>query len=88
MPNNAIKVFMANGLRARQTTCPCGVPSCVVTVTKPNSGAILFFNASAPAYSLRVALFWWIPGMILVAGYTTYIYRKFGGKVQLEAEGY
>jgi cytochrome d ubiquinol oxidase subunit II len=28
-------------------------------------------NASGPAYSMRVALFWWIPGMVLVTGYTT-----------------
>lgn len=45
-------------------------------------------NASAPADGLRAALFWWLPGMALVLGYTTFIYRRMAGKVVLEDEGY
>ena len=45
-------------------------------------------NASAPAEGLRTALFWWLPGMALVLGYTTFIYRRMAGKVVLEDEGY
>ncbi|MFO7768480.1 MAG: cytochrome d ubiquinol oxidase subunit II [bacterium] len=45
-------------------------------------------NASAPVYGLKVALAWWIPGMILATGYTVFMYRKFAGKVSAEGEGY
>ena len=38
-------------------------------------------NASAPYYGLGIGLRWWIPGMILAAGYFFYVYRHFAGKV-------
>lgn len=50
--------------------------------------SLTVFNASGPEYALKVALFWWIPGMILVAVYTTYVYRHLGGKVELDSEAY
>ena len=37
---------------------------------------------------LRVALAWWIPGMLLVLMYSVFIYRHFSGKVRLEEDGY
>ena len=49
--------------------------------------ALTVGNAQAPAYGLRVALVWWIIGMILVAAYFTYSYRQFAGKVR-SGEGY
>ncbi len=61
----------------------------VVLPAAGDPGASLtIFNASGPAYSLRVALFWWVPGMILVTIYTSFIYRKMAGKVRLDEEGY
>lgn len=39
-------------------------------------------NARAPAYGLRIALGWWIVGMILVAAYFIYSYRQFAGKIR------
>jgi cytochrome bd ubiquinol oxidase subunit II len=45
-------------------------------------------NAAAAEYGLKVGLAWFIPGMILVAGYFVYVYRNFAGKVRLEEEGY
>jgi len=54
----------------------------------------------APAYGTRrrraalatmaVGMAWWIISMILALGYFVFIYRKFRGKVKLEAadEGY
>ncbi len=54
-----------------------------------NPGASLtIFNASGPPYALRVALFWWVPGMVLVGFYTAFIYRQMAGKVKLDEEGY
>jgi cytochrome bd-type quinol oxidase subunit 2 len=32
-------------------------------------------------YGLWVALFWWLPGMVLVTAYFIYTYRSFAGKV-------
>lgn len=36
-------------------------------------------ETAAPAYGLKVGLFWWIPGMALVALYFTIAYRRFAG---------
>lgn len=45
-------------------------------------------NAAADEYGLGIGLAWWIPGMILAAGYALYIYRHFAGKVPSEEQGY
>jgi cytochrome bd ubiquinol oxidase subunit II len=45
-------------------------------------------NTAAAPWSLKIALWWWIPGMLLVAGYSVFIYRHFAGKVRLEEEVY
>jgi len=46
------------------------------------------YNAAAGPYALRVALWWWIPGMILVATYTGWVYRRMAGKAKPEEEAY
>jgi cytochrome bd-type quinol oxidase subunit 2 len=38
-------------------------------------------NAAAPDLGLKVALWWWLPGMALATAYTTFIYRRFAGRV-------
>ncbi len=47
-------------------------------------------NAAASPYGLRVGLWWWSIGISLVAAYTVYVYRSFGGKVSMgrDEEGY
>ncbi|MFQ5876219.1 MAG: cytochrome d ubiquinol oxidase subunit II [Acidobacteriota bacterium] len=45
-------------------------------------------GAAAGAYGLRAGLLWWIPGVVLAAGYFALAYRRFAGKVSLEEEGY
>jgi cytochrome d ubiquinol oxidase subunit II len=57
--------------------------------TNPNY-SLSVDNAKAGDYGLRVGLAWWALGMLLVAGYTFYVYRSFAGKVKLEegGEGY
>lgn len=45
-------------------------------------------NTAAPAYGLKVGLFWWVPGMILAVIYFRNTYRTFAGKVRLDDEGY
>jgi cytochrome d ubiquinol oxidase subunit II len=55
--------------------------------TDPAMGLTVYTTATA-RYGLMVGLAWWIPGMILVAGYFIFAYRHFAGKVQTETEGY
>ncbi len=42
---------------------------------------LTIYNAATADYGLKVALGWWIPGMLLVAVYSIVVYRKFAGKV-------
>ena len=42
---------------------------------------LTIYSAATADYGLKVALAWWIPGMLLVGVYTTFVYRKFAGKV-------
>jgi cytochrome d ubiquinol oxidase subunit II len=46
------------------------------------------WNAAAPEHGLRVGLFWWIPGMALVAAYFVFSYRHFAGKVTMDEGGH
>jgi cytochrome d ubiquinol oxidase subunit II len=43
-------------------------------------------GAKAGAYGLKVGVIWWIVGMILAAGYFTFVYRSFAGKVEGEGD--
>jgi cytochrome bd ubiquinol oxidase subunit II len=43
-------------------------------------------TAKAGDYGLKIGLVWWILGMILAAGYSTYVYRSFVGKVMIEKD--
>jgi len=38
-------------------------------------------SAKAGAYGLKIGLVWWTIGIILAAGYFTFVYRSFAGKV-------
>jgi cytochrome d ubiquinol oxidase subunit II len=50
--------------------------------------SLTIYNASAAPYGLSVGLKWFIPGIVLAAGYFFYVYREFAGKVRPESEGY
>jgi cytochrome d ubiquinol oxidase subunit II len=41
-------------------------------------------NASAAMYGLRIGIYWFVPALMLVAGYSAFVYRHFRGKVQAE----
>jgi cytochrome bd ubiquinol oxidase subunit II len=45
-------------------------------------------NTHAAEYGLKIGLIWWALGAILAAGYFTFLFRMFRGKVRLEGEGY
>lgn len=70
------------------TSAVYGVYPYVLPSNVDPARALTVENAAAPAYGLKVGLAWWIPGMLLVAVYFLYTYRKFAGKVTVEGEGY
>ena len=39
-------------------------------------------------YGLKVGLAWWVLGMILAAGYFTFVYRSFAGKVAVDKDSH
>ena len=45
-------------------------------------------NAAAASYGLQAGLWWFIPGVVLAAGYFVFTYRRFAGKVRSTQEGY
>ena len=47
-------------------------------------------NAAAGRYGLKIALVWWVLGVLLAAGYFTFVYRSFAGKVTVDkdSQGY
>jgi len=45
-------------------------------------------TAKAGEYGLKIGLVWWIVGMLLAAGYSTYVYRSFAGKVAADKDSH
>ena len=73
---------------AMLTSAAFGIyPYVLPASTDPRFG-LTIHNAAAASYGLKVGLAWFIPGMLLVAGYFVYVYRSFAGKVRLEEDGY
>jgi cytochrome d ubiquinol oxidase subunit II len=38
-------------------------------------------NARSSDYGLQVAVYWWVPALLLTTGYFVFLYRRFAGKV-------
>ncbi len=51
----------------------------------PHLGLTIYNTAAGP-HGLGVGLAWFLPGMVLTAGYFIYTYRSFGGKVRAEEQ--
>ncbi|MFZ0426944.1 MAG: cytochrome d ubiquinol oxidase subunit II [Acidobacteriota bacterium] len=62
-------------------------PFLLPSSTNPDLG-LTVYNVATSDYGMMVGLAWWIPGIILVATYFVYTYRRFSGKVNLEEAGY
>ena len=45
-------------------------------------------NAKAGTYGLKIGLVWWVLGMILAAGYFTFVYRSFACKVAVDKDSH
>ena len=46
--------------------------------------SLTVFGSASADYGLRVALLWWIPGMLIVTGYFVFLYRNFADRVEPE----
>lgn len=68
------------------TSAAFGVYPYLLPATDSQFG-LTIHNAAADGYGLAIGLAWWIPGMILAAGYAVYTYRHFAGKVRFEEQG-
>ncbi len=68
------------------TSAAFGLYPYVLPSNSDSARGLTIHNAATAPYGLGVALVWWIPGMLLVAAYSVFIYRHFGGKVRLEGE--
>ncbi|HKE34389.1 MAG TPA: cytochrome d ubiquinol oxidase subunit II [Candidatus Acidoferrum sp.] len=45
-------------------------------------------NAKTGDYGLKIGFVWWVLGIILAAGYFTYLYRSFSGKVAIDKDSH
>ena len=51
------------------------------------ANGLTIWNSAPAEYGLRIGLMWWIPGMILAVGYSSFMHWKFSGKVSGGAYG-
>ncbi len=52
--------------------------------TRDSSYSLTVFNSASAPYGMGVALAWWAVGIVLVAGYFTYLFRSMRGRVGAE----
>jgi len=85
-----LKAFLASTffITGMLTSVVFGVFPMVLPANSDPSLSLTIYNASAPEYGLRVGLWWFTPGILIAAFYFWFLYRRFAGKVQVEAEGY
>jgi cytochrome d ubiquinol oxidase subunit II len=85
-----LKPFLASCayIAGMLTSAAFGVFPYVLPSNTDPARSLTIWNTATAAHGLAVGLAWWIPGMMLVAGYTIFVYRHFAGKVQMEEEGY
>jgi cytochrome d ubiquinol oxidase subunit II len=83
------KAFLASCayLAGMLTSVVFGVYPMVLPARNPMYSLTLT-SAKAADYGLKVGLAWWILGIILAAGYFTYVYRSFAGKVVVDKDSH
>lgn len=63
------------------TSAAFGVFHYVLPSNVSAAAGLTVFNASAAPYGLYIGLAWWIPGMILAALYSVFVYRRLPAKM-------
>jgi len=81
-------LFSCAYLLGMLTSAAFGVYPYLLPASTDSQFGLTIHNAAADRYGLAIGLAWWLPGMILAAGYAVYIYRHFAGKVPSEEQGY
>jgi cytochrome bd ubiquinol oxidase subunit II len=83
----ALRALIASGvsLYAALASAAFGIYPYVLPARRPEHG-LTAFAAAAPRGSLKLALCWWIPGMLLVGCYFAYIYSKIPRKFSIGEE--
>jgi cytochrome d ubiquinol oxidase subunit II len=66
------------------TSAAFGVYPYVLASNGDPGVGLTIYNSSAPHYGLNIGLRWFIPGMVLAAGYFFFVYRHFAGKVRAQ----
>src|SRR6202000_554824 len=63
------------------TSAAFGVFPYVLPSNVSAGAGLTIFNSSGSPYGLYIGLVWWIPGMILLAVYSIFVYRRLPAKV-------
>jgi len=81
------KAFLASCayLLGMLTSVVFGIYPDVLPARRPEF-SLTVSSAKAGAYGLKIGLIWWTIGMLLTAGYFTFVYRSFAGKVAADNE--
>jgi cytochrome d ubiquinol oxidase subunit II len=89
-PGGEVRAFLSSCLFiiGMLTSATQGVFPNVLPAVSGADRSLTIYNAAAPAYGLAIGFAWWIPGMIIAAGYFFFTYRRLAGKVKLEAAGH
>jgi len=64
------------------TSAAFGVFPYVLPSNTSPTASLTVDNAAAASYGLYIGLAWWIPGMLLAAVYSVFVYRRLAGKVE------
>jgi cytochrome d ubiquinol oxidase subunit II len=82
---NELRTFLASCayLAGMLTSVVFGLYPMVLPARNPVY-SLTVATAKAADYGLKIGLAWWIIGIILAAGYFTYVYRSFAGKVAVD----
>lgn len=83
----ATRAFLASGtyLAGMLASVAFGLYPLVLPSSLASGASMTAFDAHGPGDGTTTALFWWVPGMAIVIGYTVLVYRTFGrGKVDAD----
>jgi cytochrome d ubiquinol oxidase subunit II len=80
---NQVAAFVSSGafILGMMGSAAFGLFPYVLPSNLQREAGLTVWNTAAPGYGLRVAIFWFIPGMALACGYMFYLYRRFAGKI-------
>ncbi len=89
-PEGEMKAFLSSGLFiiGMLTSAVQGLFPYVMPATTGAEMGLTAFSAAAPAKGLAIGFAWWIPGMLLAAGYFFFTYKRLAGKIKLGEAGH